>query len=51
MRNALVAPDTDVDCLDFTDWPAAADACNQLLNGTAPAERKEARPRRRTARC
>ena len=34
-RNALVAPDTDVDCVDFADWAAAADACASLLNGTA----------------
>jgi len=34
-RNALVAPDTDVDCVDFADWAAAADACAALLNGTA----------------
>ena len=40
-RNALVAPDTDVDCVDFADWAAASDACLSLLNGTAPAERRE----------
>ena len=40
-RNALVAPDTDVDCEDFTAWEVAHAACLHLINGTAPPERRE----------
>ena len=40
-RNALVAPDTDVDCEDFSAWAAAAQACAALISGTAPPERRE----------
>ena len=40
-RNALVAPDTDVDCEDFTAWEVAHAACLHLIGGTAPPERRE----------
>ena len=39
--NALVAPDTDVDCEEFTAWEVAHAACVHLINGTAPPERRE----------
>ena len=36
-----MAPDTDVDCEDFSAWAAAAQACAALISGTAPPERRE----------
>ena len=39
--NALVAPDTDVDCDDFTAWEAARAACLHLIGGTAPPDQRE----------
>ena len=39
--NALVAPDTDVDCDDFTAWEAAHAACLHLIGGTAPPDQRE----------
>ena len=39
--NALVAPDIDVDCEDFTAWEVAHAACLHLIGGTVPPERRE----------
>jgi hypothetical protein len=36
-----VAPDTDVDCEDFTAWEVAHAACLHLIAGTAPPDRRE----------
>jgi hypothetical protein len=39
--STLVAPDTDVDCEDFTAWEVAHAACLHLIAGTAPPDRRE----------
>ena len=40
-RHSMVSLDAEIDCADFFAWSAAADACAQLLRGTAPAARRD----------
>ena len=40
-RHSMVSLDAEIDCADFSAWSAAADACAQLLGGTAPAARRD----------